>query len=307
MSARHRELDEIQRWMQAVIMHPHGVEQGGRSPEARAVFDAPPALEELIERSRALSASERMAIYNNAYFSRLMECLGEQFPVLRQTLGEETFDQFALAYLVTYPSTNYTLGRLGAQFARYLADTRPARSSDEPEMPSWPEFLVDLAELEWAIDEVFDAPGGEELPKLDPERLSAVRIEDWPRVRLVPIPCLRLLVQRFPINDFFTIVRREQRVPEMPAPAESFMALSRRDYVVRRFSLSRTQYVVLEALLSGRTVGDAIELAAEDRAINGGGSGTDDELEQLAGGLRRWFSQWAAEGFFTEIVVEREE
>ena len=44
-------------------------------------------------RSQALTALERLAIYGHAYYARLLECLREEFPVLKHALGEELFDE----------------------------------------------------------------------------------------------------------------------------------------------------------------------------------------------------------------------
>src|SRR5260221_5406964 len=122
-------LDIGQRWMPAVIMHPEGVDAGLASDSARQHLDvAPEDVEQVIARSEAQTSVERLSIYANAYYARLLECLGEEFPVLKRTLDEETFDAFAMDYLQHYPSQSYTLGKLGENFMRYLAETRPAGS-----------------------------------------------------------------------------------------------------------------------------------------------------------------------------------
>src|SRR5260370_120642 len=120
------DLGQIQRWMQAAIMHPVGVAEGIASAEARGYIDVgPDEAETVVTRSRALSALERLTIYGYAYYARLLECLREEYPVLKHALGEEVFDAFAVGYLQQYPSRSYTLFQLGAHFPRYLAETRP--------------------------------------------------------------------------------------------------------------------------------------------------------------------------------------
>src|SRR4051794_38898567 len=121
-----RDLEQIQRWMQSVIMNLDGVSAGIVSEEAsQQIRVEPAAVEQVVTRSRALTGLERLEIYNRAYYSRLLECLREEFPVLMHALGEEAFEQFALAYLQQYPSRSYTLNLLGANFPRYFAESRP--------------------------------------------------------------------------------------------------------------------------------------------------------------------------------------
>ena len=111
------DLEQIRRWMQAVIVHPLGVEQGIASDDARQHVDVDAAgIERVVTRSKALSAVERLGIYGYAYYARLLECLKEEFPAVLHAVGEEAFDAFALGYLQKYPSRSYTLFELGANF-----------------------------------------------------------------------------------------------------------------------------------------------------------------------------------------------
>ena len=247
-----RTLDRIQKWMQASVMHPEGVVEGMRSPEARAAIDAG-AAEEVVTRSKALTAAERLAIYGNAYYARLLECMREEYPATAHALGAETFDAFAAAYLQHYPSRSYTLCRLGANFPRFLAESRPPREEGEPEV-SWPEFLADLAAFEWAFSEVFDGPGAEGKEMLDEAKVRAVPPERWPEARLSPVPCLRLIAFRFPVQDYYAQVR-EEKEPSVPPPAETYLALTRRHFVVHPCTLSAPEYRLLSAWSRGGSWG----------------------------------------------------
>lgn len=293
-------LERIQRWMQEVITHPRGIEQGIASPAARGEIDVTPAeIEEVITRSRNLTSQQRLAVYGNAYYARLLDCMRGFLPVLAQTLGEELFDQFSFDYLQAYPSHSYTLGRLADNFVRYLEESQPTQfvagqadiATTEPNQPGWAELLVDLARLELAIDEVFDAPGIEG-GGLTPEQLATIDPEAWPACRLRPAPCLRLLELRFPLNEYYTAVRRQGELPPLPAPAASYVALSRLDYIVHRHTISRAQYELLQRLVADTPVGEAIAAVAEH----------DPDWETLAAQLNQWFQRWTSAGFFAAIV-----
>lgn len=282
-----RELGVIQRWMQAVITHPGGVVAGMDSAEARSAIPVGPNdVEAVITRSRALSAVDRLEIYARAYYARLIECLRAEFPVLVHALGEDLFDEFAVGYLERYPSRSYTLNLLGAGFPRYLDETRP---SDE----SWAEVVVDLANLELAVAQVFDGPGVEDRRALDFADLSAIPPERWAEARFVPVPCLRLLGLRYPIRAYYTALRDGvQSTP--PARSDSFLALTRRNYVVRIHELQPREHDVLSALCEGRTVESAVRVAAETPG---------PDLTTLADDLRRWFHVWAVAGFFQAVEL----
>ncbi len=286
------DLDQIQRWMQSVIIHPRGIREGLASFDARCQIDvAPEQAEQVVTRSAALTATERLAIYGYAYSARLLECLREEFPVLMHALGQDVFDSFAADYLQKYPSQSYTLLKLGTKFPRYLAETRPASDDDDALPADWPEFLIDLATLELTFNEVFDGPGVERERRLDPGQLVTLPAERFSESRLVCVPCLRLLKLQFPVHRYFTAARRKAD-PVPPDPAETFLAVTRREYLVRHYELSHPAFQLLLALTDGKSVGEAIAWTAET---------TSTDLPRFANNLRAWFKDWAAEGFFCAV------
>jgi hypothetical protein len=292
-------LATVQRWFHAVITHPGGVAEGTAAPEAQQLFTLGPGeVEQVIRPSARLTAAERLSIYAGAYWARLLECLGEVFPVLRRALGSEVFESFAFEYLQRYPSRSYTLDKLGESFPRFLEETRPDLDAEgrPPAEPAWPDFVIDLARLEWTIARVFDGPGVEGEALLSATDLAALAPEDFAAARLETVPCLRLLAPRYPVNAYYTAARRageDEEVPP-PDPGTEHLALSRRDFVVRRYPLSPPQHALLAALQEGRTVGEAVAEAAE-------ASDLDDEA--LGAALRNWFGAWTQEGFFRRVVV----
>ena len=295
-------LSQVQRWFQSVVTHGDGVDAGVASPDAQRLIALKAGeLEQVITRSRALTAAERLAIYANAYHSRLLECLGEVFPMLKRTLGEDAFNGMAFGYLQQYPSRNYSLNELGRHFTPYLEQTRPA--GDDPDESSllerdWPAFLIDLAKLEWGIYEVFDGPGVEGVALLGADQVLGIPAEHWSGARLMPVVCLQFLATRFPVNDYYTALRRAklEEAIEMPAAQESFVALTRRDFVVRRYNLTHPQFELLKALKDGNSVGTALERMLSAAPV--------DE-DTLASELNRWFRNWTAEGFFQSISVDQ--
>jgi hypothetical protein len=293
MSEPRYTLEELQRWTQAVITHPGGVRSGIESADARQQIAVSPAqAERVVTRSRALTAIERLEIYNRAYFGRLLECLREEYSVLAAALGSEIFDAFAVAYLDAHPSRSYTLGRLGAQFPDFLAETRPTETADDNATVNWPEFMIDLSRLERVVNEVFDGPGAEGQPLLDNAHLQGISPGHWAQARLVCVPCLRLVTLNHPVNDYFTAIKRGGE-PAIPEPGAAYVAVTRRDYRVLRYPLNAMQHELLRGLVAGESVGTAIEHAAAASTLSDA---------QLAAALQNWFRFWTAEGFFRGVM-----
>jgi hypothetical protein len=290
-----RPLDVVQQWFQAVVTHPDGLWEGEDCEEARRLF--PDGIASVVQRSTSLTAAERLSIYANAYYSRLYEVLGDGFPLVRRVLGDDVFQDFACEYLQRYPSRSYTLDKLGVSFPRFLAECRPEAETETGDAaPDWPDFLSDLARLELEIARVFDGPGVEGQTLLQPEVLQSLGPERFATARLVPVPCLRLLRFGFPVNDFFTAARHTPEEEELaiPAAAPELVALTRTDFVVRRFTLRPTQHALLAALCSGAPVAEAIAAAA---AVS------DEPDDAFASEIQESFLTWTRAGFFQAIQL----
>lgn len=284
------DLAVVQRWFHAVITHPSGIDAGAAVAGQACVSPIPRSdLESMITRSDNLTASERIAIYANAYYARLIECMAETFPVLKRTLGAEAFDAFVFGYLQDYPPRSYSLTHLGAHFVHYMIATRPRRPESAPmgaEPPAdWSDFFIDLARLEWTVAEVFDGPGVEDDPAWTPSQSAGLQSNAPEDLVLEVAPSLRLLSTRYPVNDFYTAIRNapDNTPIQPPSPQTSYVAVHRLDYVVRRYDLSHCQYTLLHELLGGSPMGAVLERAAVVASVS------DD---RFARDLCRWFEEW---------------
>lgn len=288
-------LDQIQKWMQSVITHPEGVAAGVQSAEAQQQIPiSPGSVEDVITRSQSLTSMERLQVYGNAYYARLVECLQGEFPGVAHAVGEETFAGLAMGYLQSYPSRSYTLAQLGSNFPRFLTEIPLTTLTGQSE--EFAAFLIDLATLERIYSEVFDGPGSEGEPPLSPEELQQVPPDAWPGVQLVPVPSLRLASFRFPVHEYITAVHHEGNAT-VPAPGKTQLAINRRDFIVRRLPLNPVPFALLSHLIEGQPLGEAIAQVLED---------TDSDFEELANSLQTWFQEWATGQFFKTVKLPDE-
>ncbi len=107
-------------------------------------------------------------------------------------------------------------------------------------------------------------------------------------------PCLHLLELRFPFNDYYTAAKNGVEV-SLPLRENSWLATTRRDYIVRRYPLSHAQFVLLQKLQSGETIGEAITAAASVYA---------DSHDSLAADIQNWFRVWTAAPMFERVISD---
>lgn len=292
MNQQERKLDQIQRWMQTVISAPGGVEAGIASEEAqREIPLTDDQLESVITRSSQQTSQERIGIYANAYYARLLECLSEEYAALVTAMGTAAFGAFSMQYLQKYPPASYTLGELGARFPRFLEESRP-ESESNADTPDWTDFLIQLATLERVYSEVFDGPGIEKQELLTAETLNTIPPEEWPDLVLQMAPCFRLLKFQFPVQEYITSSKRGE-TPAIPGPKTTYLAITRRNYIVRRAGITEAEFFLLTRLQRGQKVGEAINEFAEAGQL---------ETDQLAGQLHVWFKQWTESAYFTDVI-----
>lgn len=250
----------------------------------------PDAIETVINPSRALDRFQRLNVYANAYLSRLLDCMRNSFPALTAAIGEEAFDAFSFGYLQTYPSLSYTLNELSSRFIQYREETRPKTAGSSE--ADWSDFVIDLATLGSVFEVVFAGPGIEELPP-GTDWASGLDEASWSSARLEIVPCLHLLDFRFPVNDYYMRWRKSgDSSPAIPAASDTYLAVTRREYVVRRFELERCEFQLLRHLADGESVGVAIERVAE----------SVDDLEVFSASLGAWFERWTKRGFFHGLI-----
>jgi hypothetical protein len=268
------QLADVQRWMQQVIRHVEGdVDEALATPEAEAVVAAA-SVEDVILPSPTLAGAERLQIYRGMYPARMHDALLADYPALAHFLGDARFERLVREYVAVHPSRSYTLNRLGDPFAAFVAEAAwlPRRA-----------FCGELARLELAIAQVFDAP--ESVP-LDAEAVAALG-EGLVDARLQPIEAFRLLALRYPVEEYFESFRDESHDHPRVRLKASWMAVFRRQYSIRRLELSREQHGLLERLTMGASVGDAVAatLSSSRRRL------APDEFF-------KWFREWVGAGVF---------
>lgn len=271
-------LKTLQQWMQTILVNPLGTD--GQLPAELLPQNLQDDIEKVITPSSRLSGRQRLAIYQRGYLARLRDCMAGQFKGLQYALGDELFEAFADEYLQQYPSASYTLADLGKRFGQFLQETRPDRDAPENEREDWPDFMIELAQLEYTLLQVFDAA--------EPQDIHFVANDtDDNLLQLAPI--FSLMAFRFPVNPYFQAVLRNEN-PQLPFEQKSYLALTRKDFNIGMFNLNALQYAFLDYLQASP---QPIPLALENFAIKN--QLNHAELLDL---WSIWKGKWVEVGFF---------
>ena len=206
------------------------------------------SLDEMIYSNKGVSAYERFDIYASGYVLRILECMRADFPKLEFFLGEELFDTFAKAYIVSINSTSWNLYDLGAKFSEFLKQTQPNVENALLSIPA------ELAHIERMYVEALQDKGTEKTIEKNRNFLD-IFIQD---IRLKQVPCLRLIKQSYDLYDLFLDIKPLSSC-EIPEKTENYLAISRKNYKVQIYNIEEWQYDFLKACNNEISLNSAIE------------------------------------------------
>jgi hypothetical protein len=179
-------------------------------------------------------ADDRINVYGQMYFHRLLEVLEEDFPAVRATLGDEAFAQCAASYIEKSPSRHPALRHFGDRFPDHLSGA-----------------LRDLARLERARTEAFDADDATPMKR---EAIASL----VPAMPLHLMPSVRILKTTFDVEAAWLGADRKLEIPNMPA-SDRTLLVWRRGFVVAHRAIEGAEAVALQTVATNRTFAEVCE------------------------------------------------
>ncbi len=216
---------------------------------------------------RHLKPVERLDIYANMYFFRILEALGEDFPGVVKMMGHARFHNLVTSYLIKHPSKHFSLRMMGRHLPSFL--------KKHPLIKKWPS-LWDLAALEWALLSVFDA---EDAQPLTLEILKKIQPEKWATIplQLIAGHSLLTLNYRVDLSRDKLLKNKETKIKK-----ESILLLVwRKGFKVFYRPIGNLESKLLKKLVQGTTLETLGEIAARY-------SGQEQGSIELAGLFNRW-------------------
>ena len=186
-----------------------------------------------------LGPAERLEIYAGMYRARLVDVLREDFPRVRAILGDDAFVAVACHYLARCPSTHPSVRHVGGRFADFVAADAAA-----------PPFLADLARLEWARVEVFDAVDAEPLGLAE---LRSIPTADWPTLEFRRVPASLVVESAWPMHRIWAEAETWGDARPNPVPEPTTVRVWREERGVSHAAMGAAELRALRALDRGET------------------------------------------------------
>jgi hypothetical protein len=211
------------------------------------------SVERRIRGSDRVPAGTRLAIYGNAYGSRLAEALAGNFPALAELLGEADFATLAHDYVRTHDSTFFNIRHYGDALPDFLAMHEHYVAAP---------VLAELARWEWAMTGAFDAADADPLSH---EALAALPPAHWAQLRLTFHPSVARLGLLWNVPQLWQALTdgATRPVVELSSSLVPWL-IWRRELSSYYRSLSVTEAAALDAARAGWPFAELCELLCDE-------------------------------------------
>jgi hypothetical protein len=222
-----------------------------------------------------LSAIERLDVYANMYFFRLLEVLGDDYSKVAAAVGNDAFHDLVTDYLVACPPAHPSIARCGAGLPAFLEGHHLTR-----QLP----WLPALATLERTYSELFDGPDAEtlaldEIRALPPAEIMALTLQ--------PIPCHRLLTHGFAIDALWSVL--DQGPPAEVAATPETVLVWRPEVEVQHRVMEEDERQIFSLLDGQRTLAQICEASPSA------------SIEEAAQSLFNVLARWISDGLLVRV------
>ena len=238
------ELKSIESLLYRLITAPSGVAEGLAQEKSLGAG----GLAEVVGGDGRLSAEQRVDIYANMYFYRILDVLREDFPATAKLLGADNFHNLVTSYLLEYPPTHFSIAEAGRKLPDFLRDY-PLRS-DFP-------FAADLARLERTLTEVFHAP---DAAALSVDTMRGIVPAEWPAITMRLHPAVEVLDLEWTIGE--TLRHLGDAVLPAASHAPCTIMVWRNDNRVDYREIDAVERAAIALLAGGTTFGALCETIA---------------------------------------------
>jgi hypothetical protein len=159
------------------------------------------------------------------------------------------------------------LFHLSERFPQFLKDTEPKIAANNPLQQNLIELPAEIARFERAKAELMLVKGTENDASFQYAPLNNPAEFLMNGFTVFASPCLRLLKQKFPLNEFLNGLQQGHS-PEPPVARTSYVALTRTNYRIRVAELEQWQFAFIENCKEPASVHACAQKAAEASGVN---------------------------------------
>lgn len=276
-------LKKTQQWFASIISRP--IDEESRmnpiSPSGVAMEEEAPLY---IAPSPTLRPDERIQIYNQQYWWRLLNTLHDIFPLVTRLFGYHDFNQvIGIPYLYQYPPPDWCLIKIGDHLPDWVEANYEAPDK---------QLVLDAGRIDCAFNLSFLAPEHERMnPSTSEEAMLSQKLFLQPHIHLFDMDYnlfefrqefLKEKPDYWVENDFPNLLREKHYF---------FVLFRNRKNDLSWNEISEGEYHLLKKFQTGMTIDNACQWLEEQPSI----------YEKAMSNLHLWFQEWTARGWLTPV------
>jgi hypothetical protein len=278
-------IQSTQEWFGSIISNPLNEKENIAPISPNGILIAEEAGRYIIPNS-SLAPYQRMQIYNQQYWWRLLKTLHTNFPLLTRLFGYRAFnEEIGVPFFNHNPPSHWSIPLLGERLPQWIAV-----SYTKPDLP----LIQNAAALDWQFTESYIAP---QKPPLDLKPL----IQNDPEALLNHTFYLQPHVQLFSWEyDLFAFREAflkeeveywfEHPFPQLPKGNFRFVFYRTINNLMAWKEVQQGVYLFLSLFKEGCTVASACEMMEkEEEAV----------CEETASNMQKWIENWVRLGLLT--------
>jgi len=282
-------LQKTQEWFATIITNKMGKNDTIQRYSPHGTLIAEEASKYIVPGPK-LRSHQRMQIYNQQYWWRLLKNLHSNFPLVTRLFGTRAFNEkIGVPYLLHYPPHHWSLNVMGENMSEWISEFYKERDKS---------LVLNATHLDRAFLTSFivsrhPAPNLAIMAKNDPEGLLSMQLYLQPDVALFSWE-----------YDLFTFRKNflkqgvdhwvEHRFPKLPKGKSFYFVLYRNiNNNMAWREIKKEEFILLERFKNGTNIKDACAfLEKQDAAI----------YEYAASNLQKWLQEWTQAGWLTSEV-----
>lgn len=248
---------------------------------------------EYVKPSPTLKPHQRMELYNQQYWWRLLSTMQDIYPFVTRLFGHHDFNQtIACPYLLRYPPDHWSLNMIGRNLPKWIEEEYQAKDRS---------FVLHAAMIDCAYNESFLSEENVPLKAEQfPHPSDLLEIVDkqlilQPHIYLFKMPyslfyfrdtMLKESVEHWVENDF----------PKLPQERTHYTVLFReRNGDVSWEECSMGEFALLSQFKYGVSIEDACQYLEEQE---------ESIAQEVMEGLSSWFQKWVARGWLRRVMSD---
>jgi Putative DNA-binding domain len=269
-------LKRKQQWFANIIVQPldHENRISFQTPSGRSIEEE---ASDYIASSPALKPFERIEIYNQQFWWRILNSLHDTFPIATRLFGYEDFNHIiGIPYIKKYLPNHWSLSFLGDRLSQWVEEEY--RRDDK-------ELVSDAVSIDWAYNNAFMAA---HYPSLgakniaEPETLMMKNVLLQPHLKLFELDYdlfklrkefLTFDPEYWLVNDFPKICRNKSYY---------FVLYRSRENLLVSEDVTEGEYRLLQKFETGNTIEHAVDWLVKQKNLR----------EEASNSLHLWLEKW---------------